>query len=167
MNLLVLPWLLACAISDLRTRTVPTWLTVVPLLGATAWTAWQGDWPLALLVLTLVALDDLPWRARGFLAGVQGLLLLFTWQLDGLAGLGTGLALLGIWLCWKLGAFGGADAQVLLTLVLLFQPGVLLPVALAGGVQGLAQWLRKKSTLPAMLAILAGTLFYLVFPKIQ
>jgi Flp pilus assembly protein protease CpaA len=166
-SLLVLPWLLVCAISDLRTRTVPTWLTVVPLLGATAWIAWQGDWPLALLVLTLVALDDLHWRARGFLAGVQGLLLLFTWQLDGLAGLMTGLALLAIWLCWKLGAFGGADAQVLMSLTLLFQPGVLLPVALAGGLQGLVQWLRKKSTLPAMLAILTGTFFYLVFPKIQ
>lgn len=166
MSLLVLPWLLACAISDLRTRTVPTWLTVVPLLGATAWIAWQGNWPLALLVLTLVALDDLHWRARGFLGGVQGLLLLFTWQLEGLAGLLTGLALLAIWLCWKLGAFGGADAQVLMSLTLLFPPAVLLPVALAGGLQGLVQWLRKKSTLPAMLAILAGTLFYLVFPKI-
>ena len=54
MSLLVLPWLLVCAISDLRTRTVPTWLTVVPLLGATAWIAWQGAWPLALLILTLV-----------------------------------------------------------------------------------------------------------------
>lgn len=167
MNLLVLLWLLACAISDLRTRTVPTWLTVVPLLGATVWIAWQGDWPLALLVLTLVALDDLPWRTRGFLAGMQGLLLLFAWQIGGLAGLGTGLALLAIWLGWKLGAFGGADAQVLMSLTLLFQLGVLLPVALAGGLQGLAQWLRKKPTLPAMLAILAGTIFYLVFPKIQ
>jgi len=165
--MLVLPWLLACAISDLRTRTVPTWLTVIPLLGAVTWTAWQGSLPLALLVLTLVALDDLHWRARGFLGGVQGLLLLFTWQLDGLIGLGIGFSLMGIWLCWKLGAFGGADAQVLMTLALLFQPAVLLPVALAGGVQGLVQWLRKKPTLPAMLAILVGTLFYLVLPKLQ
>jgi Flp pilus assembly protein protease CpaA len=165
--MLVLPWLLACAISDLRTRTVPTWLTVVPLLGATVWVAWRGAWPLAFLVLTLVALDDLHWRARGFLGGLQGLLLLFTWQLDGLAGLGTGLALLAIWLCWKLGAFGGADAQVLMTLTLLFQPAVLLPVALASGLQGLVQWLRKKPTLPAMLAMLAGTLLYLVVPKLH
>jgi len=166
-SFLVLPWLLACAISDLRTRTVPTWLTVVPLLGATIWIAWQGAWPLAILVLTLVALDDLHWRARGFLGGVQGLLLLFTWQLDGLAGLLTGLSLLAIWLCWKLGAFGGADAQVLMSLTLLFQPAVLLPVALSSGLQGLAQWLRKKPTLPALLAILGGTVFYLVFLKIQ
>jgi Flp pilus assembly protein protease CpaA len=166
-NLLVLPWLLACAISDLRTRTVPTWLTVVPLLGATVWIAWQGSWPLALLVLSLVALDELHWRARGFLGGMQGILLLFTWKLDGPAGVGASLSLMAIWLCWKLGAFGGADAQVLMTLALLFQPAVLLPVALAGGLQGLAQWLRKKPTLPAMLAILAGTFFYLVIPKLQ
>lgn len=165
--MLVLPWLLACAISDLRTRTVPTWLTVAPLLGATVWIAWQGSWALALLVLSLVALDDLPWQARGFLAGMQGLLLLVTWKLDSLAGLGLGLALMAIWLCWKLGAFGGADAQVLMTLALLFQSGILLPVALAGGVQGLVQWLRKKPTLPAMLAILAGTFFHLIIPKLQ
>jgi len=164
--MLVLPWLLACAISDLRTRTVPTWLTVIPLLGAVTWAAWQGSWPLAILVLTLVALDDLHWRARGFLGGVQGLLLLFAWQLDGLAGLGVGLTLMALWLGWKLGAIGGADAQVLMTLTLLFQPGVLLPVALAGGLQGLVQWLRKKPTLPAMLAILVGMLFYLVVPKL-
>jgi hypothetical protein len=166
-SLLVLPWLLVCAFSDLRTRTVPTWLTVAPLLGAVVWVAWQGSWSLAILTLTLVALDDLPWRARGFLGGLQGLLLLFTWQLDGLAGLGTGLSLLAIWLFWKFGAFGGADAQVLMTLALLFHLDVLLLVALVGGVQGLVQWLRKKPTLPAMLAILAGMLFYLVIPKLQ
>jgi Flp pilus assembly protein protease CpaA len=165
--ILVLPWLLACTISDLRTRTVPTWLTVAPLLGAVAWTAWQGSWTLAILALTLVALDDLHWRARGFLVGLQGLLLFFTWQVDGLNGLTLGLILMALWLGWKLGAFGGADAQVLMTLTLLLQPGVLLPVALAGGLQGLVQWLRKKPTLPAMLAIFAGTFFYLVIPKLQ
>ena len=165
--MLVLPWLLVCAISDLRTRTVPTWLTVAPLLGAVVWMAWQGSWALALLTLTLVFLEDIPWRMRGFWSGLQGLLLVSAWQTAGLEGAIQGVSLLGIWLCWKLGAFGGADAQVLMTLTLLFQPGVLLPVALAGGLQGLVQWLRKKPTLPAMLAILVGTLFYLVFPKLQ
>ena len=165
--MLTLPWLLICAISDLRTRTVPTWLTAAPLLGAVVWTVWQGSWALAILVLTLVALDDLPWQARGFLGGMQGLLLLFAWQLDGQASAGLGLVLITIWLIWKFGAIGGADAQVLMTLALVFQPGILLPVALAGGFQGLVQWLRKKPTLPAMLAILIGTLFHLVIPKLQ
>ena len=160
--MLVLPWLLACAISDLRSRTLPAWLTIPPLLGAIIWTVWLGNWWLALLTLTLIAFDDLPWRLRGFLGGVQGLLLVFAWRQAGFPALFLGLALMTIWLGWKLAAFGGADAQVLMTLCLVFSPGILYPIAVFTGFQGVAQWLRKQPTLPAMLSILAGTLFFLL-----
>ncbi len=159
--MLVLPWLAACALFDLRSRTVPAWLTLPPLFGAITWTLLQGNWGLALLTLTLIVLDDLPWRLRGFLGGFQGLMLIWIGTQSGLMGFFLGLSLLAIWLGWKLGAFGGADAQVLLTLVLLFPLGILYPIALFTGFQGVAQWLRKKPTLPAMLSILAGTAFYL------
>ncbi len=160
--MLVLPWLAACAISDLRSRTVPAWLTIPPLLGALIWATIQGQWGLTLLTLTLIAFDDLAWRLRGFLGGVQGLLLLLAWRQAGLPALFLGLALMAIWLGWKLGAFGGADAQVLLTLCLLLSPAILYPIAVFTGFQGVAQWLRKKTSLPAMLAILAGTAYYLL-----
>ena len=160
--MLVLPWLAACAISDLRSRTVPAWLTIPPLLGALIWAMIQGQWGLTLLTLTLIAFDDLAWRLRGFLGGVQGLLLLLAWRQAGLPALFLGLALMAIWLGWKLGAFGGADAQVLLTLCLLLSPAILYPIAVFTGFQGVAQWLRKKPSLPAMLAILAGTAYYLL-----
>ena len=159
--MLALPWLLVCAIYDLRSRTVPAWLTIPPLILAIARTAENGNWPIVLLSISLITMDDLPWRARGFLGSLQGFLLILAWHGSGLPGLALGVTLLVIWLVWKLGAIGGADAQVLMALALFFQPGILVPVAIAGGIQGLIQWLRKKPTLPAMLAIFAGTLFHL------
>lgn len=162
MSLVALPWLAVCAVYDLRSRTVPAWLTIPPLLVAIIWITWRGSWVLAMLTVSLVFLDDIPWRMRGFLGGFQGLLLMAAWFQTGYSGLILGISLIGIWLFWKLGAYGGADAQALMILALLFQPAVLLPVAIAGGVQGLIQWLRGKRTIPAMLAILIGTSLHLL-----
>jgi hypothetical protein len=119
------------------------------------------------LALTLIALDDVPFRLRGFLGGLQGLLLLFAWLQGGQPALILGLVLIGLWLFWKLGAYGGADAQALMTLALFFQPAVLIPIAAAGGIQGLVQWQRGKQTLPAMLAILAGTGIHILSNYLQ
>jgi len=154
---LALPWLALCAIYDLRSRSVPAWLIIPPLLLAVVWIAWQGTWAVAILVVTLFFLDDLPWRMRGFLAGLQGILLMFAWQQAGLDAVILGIVLILIWLFWKLGAFGGADAQVLMALALVFQPAVLVPIAVAGGIHGLIQRARGKTSLPAMLAIFIGT----------
>ena len=165
--MLALPWLVLCTLHDLRSRTIPAWLTIPPLLGAVAWNAWHGSWAASLLALTLLFLDDLPWRLRGFLAGLQGLLLLFAWQQAGLEGVILGLTLLGIWLSWKLGAFGGADAQVLMALSLFFGPTILVPVALMNAIQGLVGMLMKRKTIPAMLSILAGTCIFFAAQALQ
>ena len=160
--MLALPWLALCAGYDLRSRTLPAWLSIPPLLLAILWAGLQGAWAVSILAVTLLFLDDLPWRMRGFLGGLQGLLLLFAWQQAGWNGVGLGATLMLIWLFWKLGAFGGADAQVLMTLALFFQPAILLPIAVAGGIQGLIQRLRGKTDLPALLAILAGAGVYIL-----
>ena len=165
--MLTLPWLAACSVYDLRSRTVPSWLSIPPLLGAIVWIAWQDRWAVSLFVLTLLFLDDLPWRMRDFLAGLQGILLYFAWQQAGWNAAGLGFALLLIWLIWKLGAFGGADAQVLMTLALIYQPAILLPIAVACGIQGLIQRVRGKSTLPAMLAILTGAGVHILSAYLQ
>jgi hypothetical protein len=68
--------------------------------------------------------------------------------------------MLVIWLTWKLEKIGGADAQVLMTLIILLGPAVLLPVAVAGGIQGLAGLLAHRKTLPFMVSVLAGTSVY-------
>ena len=154
--LLALPWLALCTWHDLRTRTVPPLLTIPPLLAAMAWHGYSESWPVAVLVMTLLFLDDLPWRWRGILAGMQGLLLAAAWVTGGVMSALLGLTLIGIWTLWKFGAIGGADAQVLMSLTLFFGLGILIPVALATGLQAAIQKLRGRDTLPAMLGILVG-----------
>ena len=154
--LLALPWLALCTWHDLRTRTVPPLLTIPPLVASMAWHGYSESWPVAVLALTLLVLDDLPWRWRGILAGMQGLLLAMAWGTSGVTSALLGLALIGIWVLWKFGAIGGADAQVVMTLALFFGLAILVPVALATGLQAAVQKLRGKVTLPAMLGILVG-----------
>ena len=154
--LLALPWLALCTWHDLHTRTVPPLLTIPPLVVAIAWHGVSDSGPVALLVLTLLFLDDLPWRWRGLLAGIQGLLLAVAWGTSGVTSALLGLTLIGIWALWKFGAIGGADAQVAMTLALLFGMGILVPIALATGMQAAIQKLRGRDTLPAMLGILVG-----------
>jgi Flp pilus assembly protein protease CpaA len=153
---LALFWLVFCAWHDLRTRTVPGLLTIPPLAAAIAWQVYLGNWPLAVLTLTLLVLDDLRLRWRIGLVMSQGLLLAATWHQNGIMPALLGLALMFIWLLWKLGGIGGADAQVVMTLALFFGLPILVPVALATGVQALLQKFRGKDNIPAMLGIFAG-----------
>lgn len=160
--LLALPWLAICAWHDLRTRTVPAFLTIPPLAAAIGWQVYLGDWPLAILLVALTILDDLPWHWRGFLGGVLGLMLAAAWYFGGILPALLGLALIGIWLLWKVGAIGGADAQVLMTLALFFGLPILVPVALATGLQALLQKFRGRDTIPAMLGIFMGVGLYIL-----
>ncbi|MDX9991561.1 MAG: hypothetical protein RBS68_05870 [Anaerolineales bacterium] len=155
MPLALLAWLTLCTWCDLRTRTLPALLTIPPLLAAIAWRGLNA-WPVAVLAITLLVLDDLPWRWRGILAGMQGLLLAAAWGTSGVASALLGLTLIAIWALWKFGAIGGADAQVVMALTLLFGLPILVPVALATGLQAAIQKLRGRDTLPAMLGILVG-----------
>jgi Flp pilus assembly protein protease CpaA len=157
---LALPWLALCTWHDLRTRTVPPLLTIPPLVAAMAWHGYSESWPVALLAVSLLVLDDLPWRWRSILAGVQGLILAMAWGTSGVISALLGLTLIGIWALWKFGAIGGADAQVVMVLALSFGLGILVPVALATGVQALLQKFRGRDTIPAMLGILAGVGLY-------
>jgi len=154
--LLALPWLALCTWHDLRTRTVPPLLTILPLVAAMAWHGYSESWPVALLAVSLLVLDDLPWRWRGILAGIQGLLLAVAWSASGVMSALLGLTLIGMWALWKFGAIGGADAQVVMALALFFGLVILVPVALATGLQAAIQKLRGRDTFPAMLGILVG-----------
>jgi Flp pilus assembly protein protease CpaA len=112
----------------------------------------------ALFVLALFILADVSIRARGFANGLQATIFCLgtatspePWLV-----VATMLAAYVIWLIWRLDKMGGADAQVLLALILVFGPSTLLPITLVGGVQGLANLLLKKKTIPYMVSILTG-----------
>lgn len=58
---LLLAWLGACVVYDLRSRQVPALLTILPLILAALWRLFQGGWQMVLLVIALVLVSDLPW----------------------------------------------------------------------------------------------------------
>jgi len=162
-------WLAACTLYDLKWREVPSALTLPPLYGAMVWNAINGNIAVVLFVLLLFILADVPIRTRGFANGLQAVVFclgLATSPEPVLAAV-TMLTMVVVWALWKLEKMGGADAQVLLALALVFSPAILLPITLAGGVQGLVSLLTKKKTIPYMVSILAGaSVFLLAHPSI-
>jgi prepilin signal peptidase PulO-like enzyme (type II secretory pathway) len=158
--IILLPiWLAACVVQDLKTRTVPLLLTLLPLAIAAAVQLFNGGWLLPLYVLGLVLLSDLPPRFARMAALLLGVVLGFFQP-----GIFPELAgLCFTWSLWSYGFSGGADVRMLMALVLLFgDAAVLLPIWIAGGLQGLLGLLRKEKTIPYTPAIAAGTGWYLI-----
>lgn len=158
-------WLVVCAAYDLKWREVPSALTIPPLFGAVLWKVLDGNVAVALFVVALFILADVSVRARGFANGLQAVVFCLGLAISPdpwLAAI-TMLTAYVIWAIWRLEKMGGADAQVLLALTLVFGPAILLPITLAGGVQGLVSLLAKKRTIPYMVSILAGASIFVLF----
>ena len=155
---LLVTWLAACAVWDLRTRTVPGWLTVFPLLGAALARVAVGMWCPPVLVAGLIFASDLPRQARIPVAGAMALALSV---MSSAAELQIVVALMGIWLFWELSLTGGADAKIMMAVVLMLGDGsVVFPIAIAGAVLAVVAAIQKKGTVPYVVAIALGTLFY-------
>ena len=159
--LILFAWLAVCVVHDLKTRTVPLSMTLLPLLAAGLFRLFSATWLLPLYILALMLLSDLPPKLSRLAALALGLLL-GTLQPDLLPELA---GLLFTWSLWSFGFAGGADARLLMALVLLFgDAGVLLPIWIAGGLLGLLGLLRKEKTIPYTPAIAIGTGWYLLVP---
>lgn len=157
----LLAWLGTCVFFDLRTRHVPTLLTVIPLILAAAWRLFLGGWQLVLLTIVLTLLSDLPqakWRIPlGCCAAIVGLSI--GGSPDEVYAM---LVIFAVWALWEIGATGGADAKIIIALILLFANGLLfIPIVLVGGVQGLAALIVKRKTIPYTVAITLGTAAWL------
>ena len=148
-------WLTACAVWDMRTRAVPAWFTIPALVGAAAYRWVEGGWGAVVLVATLALVSGLPRPVRLLVVGFLVALLL--WMAEpGQAGLL--LALSTVWLAWELSLIGGADAKIMVAVVLVLGSGwVLVPVAVAGGLLAVAATFRNKATIPCVVAIAMGT----------
>jgi hypothetical protein len=123
-------------------------LTVIPLLLAAVWRLFQGDWQLVLLTVVLTLLSDLSWAKwripLGCCAAVVGLSI--AGSPDEVYAM---LVIFAVWALWEIGATGGADAKIIIALVLLFSNGLLfIPIVLVGGVQGLAALIVRRKTIP-------------------
>ena len=72
------------------------------------------------------------------------------------------LVIFAVWALWEIGATGGADAKIIIALVLLFANGLLfIPIVLVGGVQGLVGLIARRKTIPYTVAITLGTAAWL------
>ncbi len=157
----LLAWLGTCVYFDLRSRQVPMLLTVIPLLLAAVWRLFQGDWQLVLLTVVLTLLSDLSWAKwripLGCCAAIVGLSI--AGSPDEVYAM---LVIFAVWALWEIGATGGADAKIIIALVLLFSNGLLfIPIVLVGGVQGLGALIARRKTIPYTVAITLGTAAWL------
>jgi len=157
----LLAWLGTCVFFDLRTRQVPTLLTVIPLILAAAWRLFQSDWQLVLLTITLILLSDLSqakWRLPlGCCAAIVGLSIAESPDV-----VYAMLVIFAVWALWEIGATGGADAKIIIALILLYSNGLLfISIVLVGGVQGLGALIAKRKTIPYTVAITLGTAVWL------
>ncbi len=164
--MLICPALLIATIFDLRSREVPSWLTLSLLLGSGVYAAFQNQWLPVLLVLALCLVSEIPIPARRrLMAAVLTAFSIFS-TLSTSASL-TYLALFVIWLLWDLNRMGGADMKLLMAVLLAFSnPLILLPITLVGGLQGAIGLLRKQTSVPYVLSIFLGTLLYNLVPRI-
>lgn len=158
---LLLAWLAVCVTFDLRSRQVPAFLTVLPLILAATWQLIQGGWQLVALVALLVLISDLPkakWRIPIACAATI-LSLSIAGSPDIVYAM---LVVFAVWALWEIGASGGADAKIIIALVLFFADGLLfIPIVLVGGVQGLVGLIARRKTVPYTVAIALGTVAWL------
>ena len=154
-------WLGACVVHDLRSRQVPTLLTVIPLILAAGWRLFLGGWQLVLLTAILTLVSDL--RQTKWRIPVGCCVTIFALSLTDDPGFVYALLVIfAVWAMWETGVSGGADAKIIITLVLLFADGqVFIPIVLVGGVQGLAALIARRTTIPYTVAITLGTATWL------
>ncbi len=158
---LLLAWLGACVVYDLRFRQVPALLTILPLILSALWRLFQGGWQMVLLVIALILVSDLPWAKWRIPAACLGSVLALSW-VSSSESVYASLVIFAAWALWEIGATGGADAKIILSLVLWFGNGLLfIPIVLVGGVQGLIGLINRKKTIPYTVAITLGTAAWL------
>ena len=153
---LLLAWLGACVVFDLRSRQVPALLTIPPLIIAALWRSFHGGWPVVVLVAVLILFSDLPWPKWHIpLACLATILAL---SIPGTSeSIYALLVIFAAWALWEIGATGGADAKLIISLVLLFGNGLLfIPIVIVGGIQGMVGLIARKKTIPYTVAIALG-----------
>lgn len=158
---LLIAWLGTSVVFDLRSRQVPPLLTIPPLIISAIWRLVHGGWPLVVMVVVLILISDLPWpKWRIPLAGLVSILAL---SVPGISEfIYAILVIFAAWALWEIGATGGADAKLIISLVLLFGNGLLfIPIVLVGGVQGLFGLFARKKTIPYTVAITLGMVAWL------
>ena len=160
--IVLLALLFACTIYDLRDREVPMAFTNGGLVGAGIYALCNGLCTPVLLTIALIYGADFNPRAKRltFALTVSALLVIFQPAQALIC-----ILILGVWLLWEFGVLGGADGKLLIAVTLVFgNPIILIPISIAGGIQGLIASLQKKKEIPFVASIFCGTLLFVVYP---
>lgn len=151
-------------IFDLRNRTVPMPLTLGGLAFSALFALYHQLWFPVLLTTVLIVLSDVQSKRRRLIFAMA-LTIVAAFVQPGAVPIS--IAILTVWSMWELRLLGGADAKLMIALILFFgSPTFLLPVAVAGGIQGFIAHLRNKCTIPFVVSIFFGALLYVIAPNI-
>lgn len=75
------------------------------------------------------------------------------------------VTIFSVWVLWEFDILGGADGKLLIAAVLVLgNPAVLIPISIAGGIQGVIASLQKKNEIPFVVSIFCGTLLFVLYP---
>lgn len=161
-SIALLSLLFIAMLFDLRGRQVPQSITLGGLIGSGIFAIFYGLWAPIALTAALIFLSDFNHRARRI--GFAIILAVFAALLQPET-VWLCILILGTWLLWELGGIGGADVKLLISALLVLQdPWVLLPIFLAGGLQGLLAALKKKKDIPFVVSIFCGSLIFAFYP---
>ncbi len=146
---------------DLRKHEVPMFFTITGLVGSGLYAILNGLWAPVLLTVILTLVSDFnPMEKRLAIATITSVIASFV-QPGGVLICAT---LLGVWALWEFGILGGADVKLLIAAVLVLgNPAVLIPISIAGGIQGVIASLQKKKEIPFVVSIFCGTLLFILY----
>jgi len=149
-------------IYDQRKREVPMSLTVAGLVGSGLYAILNDLWAPVLLTAVLTLVSDINPRVKRLaIATISSVIASFIQP----GGVLISATLLGVWVFWEFGILGGADVKLLIAAVLVLgNPAVLLPISIAGGIQGVVASLQKKKEIPFVASIFCGTLMFVLYP---
>ena len=152
-------------IYDLSRREIPIALTLLCLATAGVVAILHQLWTPAILTVALILVSDVQSPDyRRILAGtaclIAGVLQPTTFVLC--------IVVLAVWSFWDFGFIGGADAKLLIAILLANgNPAILIPIFLTGGIQGLIARLHHQAEIPFVVSIFLGTILFLATPLIQ
>ena len=146
---------------DLRKHEVPMFFTITGLVGSGLYAILNGLWAPVLLTVILTLVSDFnPMEKRLAIATITSVIASFV-QPGGVLICAT---LLGVWVFWDIGILGGADVKLMIAAVLVLgNPAVLIPISIAGGIQGVIASLQKKKEIPFVVSIFCGTLLFILY----
>lgn len=137
-------------------------LTVGGMVGTGVYALFTGLWAPVLLTIALTLVADFDPREKrlAFALTFAAFSAIFQPSAVWICAL-----ILGFWVLWEFGILGGADVKLVITaLLVLGNPLVLIPISIAGGIQGMIAALRKKKEIPFVASIFCGTLLFVLYP---